>query len=111
VTSSRFESASAIVPLTIRAKRGLRFNVNIGWQWSRATDSHDLFVGGHAEIVLTDKLNLMVESFTRDQSKAGGQIGLRWTPGRGHVDLDLIAGRYVDGATPTAATVGLTFRR
>jgi hypothetical protein len=111
VTSSRFESASAIVPLTIPAHKGLRFNVNIGWQWSRAAHSHNIFVGGQAEIALADKLNLMLESFTRDQGKAGGQIGLRWTPDKAHVDLDLIAGRYLDGATPTAVTIGVTVRR
>lgn len=111
VTNSRFETASAVVPLTIPAGKRVRFNLNSGWQWSRATDSHDLFVGGQAEVALTDTLNLMLETFTRDQGKPGGQIGLRWTVANGKVDLDLIGGRYVDGATPGAATVGVTFRK
>jgi hypothetical protein len=111
VTHNRFETASAVVPLTIPAGKRLRLNLNLGWQWSRATDSHDLFVGGQAEVALTDKLNLMLESFTRDQGKAGGQIGLRWTVADGKIDLDLIGGRFVDGVTPTVITLGVTIRR
>ena len=53
----------------------------------------------------------MVETFIRDEGKIGGQAGLRWTVAGGAVDLDLIGGRYVDGATPGAATFGVTIRR
>ncbi|MEP6786444.1 MAG: hypothetical protein ABI898_11995 [Sphingomonadales bacterium] len=111
VTHGRFETASVVMPLTIPAGRRVRVNLNIGWQWSRATDSHDLFVGGQAEVALTGKLTLMVESFTRDQGNPGGQAGLRWTPDKGNVDLDLIGGRYVDGVTRNAITFGVTVRR
>jgi hypothetical protein len=48
----------------------------------------------------------MAEGFTRDYGKAGGQAGVRWTTGGGRIDLDLLAGRYVDGETPTSLTVG-----
>jgi hypothetical protein len=40
----------------------------------------------------------------------GGQAGLRWTPRGGSVDVDLLAGRYLDGATRNAITFGVTLR-
>jgi hypothetical protein len=106
----RVDTVSAIVPLTVPAGEHLRLNFNLGWHWSRAAHDHALFVGAQAEIAIRPDLNLMVEGFTRDTGKAGGQLGLRWTPGGGRLDVDLIAGRYVDGATRNAVTIGLTFR-
>lgn len=111
VDRNRFETASVIVPVTIPAGEKLRFNLNAGWLWMGAAHRHEMFVGGQAEIALRSNLNLMVETFTRDQGKVGGQAGLRWTVAGGAVDLDLIGGRYVDGATRSAVTFGMTIRR
>lgn len=111
VDRGRFDTASFIVPVTIPAGETLRFNLNAGWQWTRAGHRHDMFVGGQAEIALRKSLNLMVETFARDEGKSGGQAGLRWTVARGAVDLDLIGGRYVDGSTRSAVTFGVTIRR
>lgn len=111
INRGRFETASVIVPVTIPAGEKLRFNLNAGWQWTRAGHRQDMFVGAQAEIVLRKNLNLMVETFTRDQGKVGGQAGLRWTIAGGAVDLDLIGGRYIDGATRSAITFGVTIRR
>jgi len=111
VDRGRVETLSAIVPLTIPAGERLRLNFNLGWHWTRVTRDHAVFVGAQAEIAIHPELNLMVEGFTRDTGKAGGQIGLRWTPGGGAVDMDLIVGRYIDGATRDAVTIGLTLRR
>jgi hypothetical protein len=47
---------------------------------------------------------------SRDHGKAGQPLGLRWTPGKGLVDLDPIGGRYGDGATRDAITLGPTLR-
>ncbi|MDE8653828.1 hypothetical protein [Novosphingobium album (ex Liu et al. 2023)] len=111
IQKGRFETASAIVPVTIPAGDKLRFNLNAGWLWARAGHRHDMFVGAQAEIALRKNLNVMVETFTRDQGKVGGQAGLRWTVAGGAVDLDLIGGRHVDGATRSAITFGVTVRR
>lgn len=111
IDRSRFETASIIVPVTIPAGETWRFNLNTGWQWTRAGHGHEMFVGAQAEIALKRNLNLMAETFTRNQGKVGGQAGLRWTVAGGAVDLDLIGGRYVDGATRSAATFGVTIRR
>lgn len=109
VGRDRFETASLIVPVTIPAGKRLRFNLNSGWQWSHA--GHDLFVGGQVECELRPNLSLMGEGFAHARGKAGGQTGLRWTMAGGRMDVDLLAGRYLDGATPTAITLGITLRR
>jgi hypothetical protein len=107
----QFENASLVVPLTIPAGKALRFNLNAGWQWSRADHAHDLFLGGQVEATLSRRLALMAEAFGRDRRKVGGQAGLRWTSADGRADVDLLAGRYLDGATRNAITVGMTLRR
>lgn len=111
IDRGRFETASVIVPVTIPAGEKLRFNLNAGWLWTRAGHRHDVFMGAQAEIALRKNFNLTVETFSRDEGKVGGQTGLRWTVAGGAVDLDLIGGRYVDGATRNAITLGVTIRR
>lgn len=105
----RLESASLIVPFTIPAGDRLRFNLDTGWQWLRG-QTHALFIGAQTEIAATRDLSLMVEGFARTINKPGGQVGLRWTPHQGKVDLDLIAGRHVDGVGANQVTLGLTVR-
>lgn len=102
------DSANINVPLTVPVGQ-VRLNLNTSWLWSRA-DGHSAFVGVQADWTVRPDLDLMVEAFTRDTGQAGAQIGLRWTPGGGHVDFDLIAGRYIDGVTPTSLTAGVIVR-
>jgi hypothetical protein len=106
----RLETATVTVPLTIPVSSWLRTNFNFGWQWSGVTHRQEMFLGAQAEIALGRQLSLMAEGFTRDRSKPGQQLGLRWTPGKGFVDIDLIGGRYIDGATRNAITLGVTLR-
>jgi len=110
VDRKRLETAGLTVPITIPAGPTLRFNIDTGWQWTRQDDRSDLFVGAQTEYQISPDLGLMAETFTRTIHKAGGQIGLRWTPHQGKIDFDLIMGRYVDGVTPNAVTLGLTIR-
>jgi hypothetical protein len=108
----RLETASLIVPVTLRLYDRVRFNLNAGWSHARASARRDAaFYGVQAEVGVARDLTVMVEAFRRDGGKAGGQLGLRWNPGGGRVDFDLIAGRRIDGATPRAITLGLTLRR
>lgn len=102
------DSANINLPLTIPVGR-VRFNLNASWLWSRA-EGHSAFIGAQADWTVRPDLDLMVEAFTRDTGRAGGQIGIRWTPGGGNVDFDLIAGRYIDGVTPTSLTAGVIMR-
>jgi len=107
---SRLETAALIGAVTVPAGDRLTLNLNAGWGWSQAGPGHDLFVGAQAEFAAGPDVILMAEAFTRDHGRAGAQAGLRWTAGGGRVDVDLLAGRYLDGATPTSVTLGLTVR-
>lgn len=108
VDGGRVDSANINLPLTIPVGR-LRINLNASWLWSRA-EGHAAFIGAQADWPIRPDLDLMVEAFARDTGPPGGQIGFRWTPGGGHVDFDLIAGRYIDGMTPTSLTAGVIVR-
>jgi hypothetical protein len=110
VDDGRFDAASVIVPVTL-VLGAWRLNANGGWTWSRLGLGHSAFAGAQAEWQVAPGLGLMIEGFGRNNGKAGFQAGLRWTGADGAVDLDCLAGRYLDGATPTAITIGLTIRR
>ncbi|HEY6816578.1 MAG TPA: hypothetical protein VI168_13645 [Croceibacterium sp.] len=107
---SRFEAASLIAAVTVPAGERLRVNLNAGWVWTEAGAGHELFGGAQAEWAVGSGVTLMAEGFGRDHGNAGAQAGVRWTTGGGRVDLDLLAGRFHDGATPTSVTLGLTVR-
>ncbi|MGQ0661419.1 MAG: hypothetical protein ACT4N3_11205 [Sphingosinicella sp.] len=108
VDSGEVDNANINVPLTIPVGP-VRVNVNASWLWSRA-EGHRAFVGVQADWTIRPDLDVMVEAFTRDTGRAGAQIGVRWTPGGGNMDFDLIAGRYIDGVTPTSLTAGVIVR-
>lgn len=109
--SGGFETASVIVPVTIPVNEQLRVNLNAGWLYSHASsDRHAAFFGGQVEARVTRDLSAMAEVFARDRGPGGGQVGLRWNPHGGDLDVDLLAGHYVDGASPRAITLGLTLR-
>jgi len=107
---SRLEAASLIAAVTVPAGESLRFNLNGGWVWSETGPGSELFAGAQVEWQVGPGLGLMVEGFARNHGKAGAHAGVRWTSGDGRIDLDLLAGRYVDGATPTSVTLGVTIR-
>lgn len=107
---SRLEYATLTAALTVPASESLRINANAGWGWTETGPGSELFVGAQAELTVSPEISLMAEAFTRDHGKAGGQAGVRWTTGKGRIDLDLLAGRFLDGATATSLTAGLTVR-
>lgn len=110
--SGRLETASLIAPVTFPVNDRLRINLNAGWSHVRADAQRDAaFYGAQAEVGVARDVTLMVETFRRDGGKTGGQLGVRWNPGGGRFDLDLVAGRRVDGETPRAVTLGVTVRR
>lgn len=112
VRSGRLETASLIVPVTLKLGDRVRANLNAGWSHVGADARRGAaFHGAQIEASVARDVTLMVEAFQRDGGKAGGQLGLRWSPGGGRIDLDLVAGRRIDGVTPRALTLGLTLRR
>jgi hypothetical protein len=108
--SGSIDFASLIMPLTIPASATIRLNLNAGLQWLRAEDTYAGFFGGQIELMALPNLMLMAEGFTRTIGKAGLQAGVRWTPGGGSVDVELLGGRYIDSFTPSAVTLGMTIR-
>jgi hypothetical protein len=108
--SGTIDFASLIVPVTIPASTTIRLNLNAGLQWFHASDTYAGFFGGQIEYTVVPNLMLMAEGFTRTIGKAGLQAGARWTPGGGSVDIELLGGRYIDGISPSAVTLGMTVR-
>lgn len=112
VRARRLETASLLIPVTIPVGQRLRINLNAGWSYSSAAARRDAaFYGAQAELTLTRDVTLMVERFRRDGGRSGSQLGLRWNPSGGRFDLDLVAGRRIDGESPRALSLGLTVRR
>jgi len=109
--SDRFENLSLTGIATIPAGERLRLNFNAGLGWSRGGPDGEMFVGTQADLAVGPGISLMTEAFLPEHGKAGAQAGLRWIGGGGSVELDLAAGRYVDGATPTSVSIGVAVRR
>ncbi|HKP77673.1 MAG TPA: hypothetical protein VJU34_00940 [Phenylobacterium sp.] len=107
----RFETASVVMPLSWAVSYQTEVNVNVGWMYARnAQHRHDATYGAQLNHSLAEHLSLMVEVVGHNHLRTGGQAGLRWNPGGGPIDLDLLAGRYVDGASRSAVTLGVTVR-
>ena len=107
----RMDAVSALVPLTFRLSDRVRVNLNAGAQYVAADRALESFLGAQAEIALGHDLTLMVEHFGRSHAFAGDQAGLRRTPHDRNFDLDLVAGRRIDGVSGTAVSLGVTVRR
>lgn len=112
VNTGQTETASLILPVSIRLHEKIRANINAGWLYTRANrQQNQAFVGAQIEADIAPDLMLMGEAFARDSSQPGAQVGLRWTPRRGNIDVDLLSGRRTDGVTPWTVTLGVTIRR
>ena len=107
----RMEAVSALVPVTFRVSDRVRVNLNAGGQYVRADKAVESFLGAQVEVALGSDLTLMVEHFGRSHAFSGDQAGLRWTPKGRNFDLDLVAGRRIDGVSATAVSFGVTLRR
>lgn len=109
--SGRLETANLIVPVTIVAGKAVRFNLNAGWAYARASArQHGAFYGAQIEVQVARDFSLMAEAFGRDHGATGAQAGLRWNPRGGRLDVDLVVGRRIDGVNPRSVSLGLTLR-
>jgi len=108
----RLETASVVAPLSWAASYQTQINLNAGWMYARgARRRNDATYGAQVNHALGEHVSLMAEVVGHYHLRAGAQAGVRWNPGGGPVDLDLLAGRYVDGSSRSAITFGLTVRR
>jgi len=106
-----FDNALLVVPLSLRLNQDLRVNLNAGWSYTHGRGRQEqLFLGAQVEYAIVKDVSLMAEVFGRDGDPMGSQVGVRWTPGAGDVDVDLLYGRRLDGTTPRTVTFGVTFR-
>lgn len=112
VHQGRLATASVVAPLSWTLGYQTQINFNAGWMYARgARRRNDAIYGAQVNRSLGDHLSLMGEVVAHYHLRAGSQLGLRWNPGGGPVDLDVLAGRYIDGASKSALTLGVTVRR
>ena len=101
-----------VLPLSWTLGYQTQVNLNAGWIYARgARRRNDAMFGAQVNRSIGGHLSLMAEAVGHVHLRAGGQVGLRWNPGGGRADLDLLAGRYIDGASKTAIPLGVTVRR
>ena len=109
--AGHWETASLIVPVSITPHERLRVNLNAGWLYTRSgARRNEAFVGAQVEATIVSDVTLMGEIFGRDRGQPGAQVGVRWTPGGGWLDVDLLSGWRTDGVTPWSLTFGVTLR-
>jgi len=109
--SGKVETASLIVPVTIPVGKAVRFNLNGGWSYARASSQqHAAFYGAQVEVQVARDFSLMGEVFGRGDGPIGSQAGVRWNPGGGRLDVDLVVGRRIDGVNPRSVSFGITLR-
>lgn len=105
----RLESGNVILPISSDVSPGVRISANLGWEWSRSGDRHSGLAGAQVEARVARRWSLMSEAVVRDSGRTAFQGGVRWTPAD-WVDVDLLAGRFVDGSSPRALSIGVTLR-
>jgi len=111
VKSGKIAAASLIAPLTIPIVDGVAVNLNGGLSYSLASSRHYApFYGGQVQVQFARDLSWIVEAFQRAHSPVGAQTGVRWSPGGGNVDFDIVLGRYIDGVNQHAISFGVTLR-
>lgn len=101
------ESAALIVPVSIPLGDRLLLNLNGGWTYTAAQTERNQICGAQLQAVVAHDLSVMAEVFGTVRARPGFQAGLRG----GEIDLDLLAGRRVDGSDAHAVTLGVTVRR
>lgn len=107
------ELASLTALATIQITDEVRLNLNAGWSYVRGVVAPDaLFYGAQFEADVRPELSLMIEMFGRTQGTAGGQFGLRYTPGgkEGRFDFDLLVGSTFGEENVRFFTFGVTVR-
>jgi hypothetical protein len=103
--------ASIVGLFTLPINEKVRLNLNAGWSFVRDVESPNaLFYGAQFDAKLGFDLSLMIEMFARTRGTAGAQFGLRYTPGDGPVDIDLLVGSTFAVENVRFLTLGVTVR-
>ncbi len=112
MATGTFELGSLVVPVSIPLDDKTRINLNAGWQFIRIANVQDgFFYGAQIETKIGwEDISLMLEVFGRQPGYTGTQMGVRWRPGDGPLEFDLLAGSFFDTVNAKFFTVGVTFR-
>lgn len=108
--SGSITGASLIAPVTIPVSDNFAVSLNGGLLWSSEGNRHDAFAGAQFDAALTNNLRFMSEVFWAEGGLVGAQTGLRFIALKAGMELDIVWGRFVDGATPNSVSVGLTIK-
>jgi hypothetical protein len=108
--SGRMDTAAIVVPVTVPLGKAVTWNTDFGGIYNLAGTHEQGFAGTQIEADIGHDLNLMGEVYGRAPGHGGAQIRLRWTPGGGNFDFDLLYGLYPDGFTAREFTIGVTIR-
>jgi hypothetical protein len=109
--TGEFGLGQILALVTVPVTSQVRFNFNTGWSYLvGASTPNAVFYGAQLEATFFNDYMLMVEAFGRNPGVAGGQIGLRYTPGQGRIDFDLLFGALVDPESTRSVTIGVTVR-
>lgn len=109
--TGNFALGQILALVTVQVTEKVRGNFNTGWSYlNNVPNPHAVFYGAQFEADLTTEFMLMIEGFGRNPGVAGGQIGLRYTPGQGRIDFDLLAGGLLDAPGTRTVTFGVTLR-
>jgi hypothetical protein len=89
----------------------VKFHANAGWSYLAGVEAPNaLFYGGQVEIDVGRNVMLMLEAFGQAPGSPGTQMGLRYTPNKGPVDIDLLVATYFDSVTTRFITLGVSVR-
>lgn len=106
-----FATGSTLALFTYNVTEKARLNLNAGWSYIVTAEvPNAFFYGGQFELDVGADIQLMVEVFGRQPGFPGLQMGLRYTPNKGPVDVDLLVANYFDRDTTRFFTVGFTLR-
>ena len=108
--SGRMDTAAIVIPVTVPLGKAVTWNTDFGGIYNLAGTHEQGFAGTQIEADIGHDLNLMGEVYGRAPGHGGAQIRLRWTPGGGNFDFDLLYGLYPDGFTAREFTIGVTIR-
>jgi hypothetical protein len=107
-----FMGGGLLVPLSVPVGERLRVHLNAGvTQVEGAARRCAFFRGVQVEADVQESVSLMAEAFARRGDPTGYQFGVRWAPLAAPAwTVDVLYGRRIDGSSPDAFTVGLSWR-
>jgi len=103
------DTAFVVVPFSLPVNDNLHLHFNAGVERDLTRNETAGVWGAAAQIVATDRLELIGEVFGSEGSRPGWQAGIRPFVFDGNVALDIVYGRNLDGERADWLTLGLSF--